>query len=139
MVLNVSMMLRNILFSFLFIIPLSLIGGNNDFDTLSIKPIGVDYSKYPGTDKLYIVGECDGMEGNQIVIFQNRPSFDFFENNETYKEEQKELETAVWAEILDNDSEAIVVKGRWHKYNEKMVFLCHQILKINEFPPIEHN
>ncbi len=126
------MMFRNILFSMLFIFPLSLFGEDDDFDTLSIKPIGADYSKYPGTDKLYIVGECEGMEGNQIVIFQNRPCFDFFENNETYQEEQKELEKAIWVEILDNDSEPIVVKGRWHQYNDRTVFLCHQILKLNK-------
>lgn len=125
-------MYRNIIFSLLFMLPLSLFGEDDDFDTLSIKPIGVDYSKYSGNDKLYMVGECDGMEGNQIVVFQNRPSFDFFENNEAYKEEQKELEKAIWTEILDHDTESIVVKGRWHKYNEKMVFLCHQILKMNK-------
>ena len=132
-------MLRNILLSVLFLAPLNLIGGNDDFDTLSIKPIGVDYSKYSGTDKLFLVGECEGMDGNQVVIFQNQPSFEFFENNETYKEEQKDLEQTIWTEILDNDSEAIVVKGRWHKYNEKMVFLCHQILKINEYVPNSTN
>lgn len=132
-------MLRKILLSVLFLAPLNLIGGNDDFDTLSIKPIGVDYSKYSGTDKLFLVGECEGMDGNQVVIFQNQPSFEFFENNETYKEEQKDLEQTIWTEILDNDSEAIVVKGRWHKYNEKMVFLCHQILKINEYAPNSTN
>jgi hypothetical protein len=125
-------MFRNIIFSLLFILPLSLYGENDEFDTLSIKPIGVDYSKYSGNDKLYIVGECDGMEGNQIVVFQNRPSFDFFENDEAYKEEQKELEQAIWAEILDHDAEPIMVKGRWHQYNDKMVFLCHEILKMNK-------
>lgn len=125
-------MYRNIIFSLVFLLPLSLFGGDEDFDTLSIKPIGVDYSKYPGNDKLYMVGECNDMEGNQIVVFQNRPSFDFFENNEAYQEEQKELEQAIWDEILDNDSEPIVVKGRWHQYNDKMVFLCHEILKINK-------
>ena len=125
-------MFRNIVFSLLFILPLNLFGEGDGFDTLSIMPIGVDYSKYPGTDKLFIVGECEGMEGNQIVVFQNRPSFDFFENNETYKAEQKELENAIWAEILDKDSEPIVVKGRWHQYNDRKVFLCHQILQLNK-------
>jgi len=124
-------MFRNIVFSLLFILPLSLFGEGDDFDTLSITPIGVDYSKYPGTDKLFMVGECEGMEGNQVVIFQNRPAFDFFENNEAYKVEQKELENAIWVEILDNDSEAIVVKGRWHQYNDRKVFISHQILKLN--------
>ena len=126
------MMFRNIVFSLFFILPLNLFGEGDDFDTLSIKPIGVDYSKYPGTDKLFIVGECEGMEGNQVVVFQNRPSFDFFENNEAYKAEQKELENAIWAEILDNDSEPIVVKGRWHQYNDRKVFLSHQILQLNK-------
>jgi hypothetical protein len=28
------------------------------------------------------------------------------------------------------------VKGRWHQYNERMVFLCHQILKLNEQQPL---
>ena len=125
-------MFRNIVFSLLFVLPLSLFGEDDDFDTLSIIPIGVDYSKYAGTDKLYMVGECEGMEGTQVVIFQNRPSFDFFYNNETYQAEQKELEKAIWAEILDNDSESIVVKGRWHQYNDRRVFLCHQILKLNK-------
>ena len=86
-------MLRNILFSALLLVPISLLAGEN-FDTLSIKPLGLDYSKYPGVDKLYIVGECEGMTGNQIVVFQNRPSFEFFEENESYKAEQKELEKA---------------------------------------------
>jgi hypothetical protein len=107
-----------------------------EYETISVKPIGVDYSKYSGIDKLYMVGECAGMTGNQIVVFQNRPSFDFFENDETYCDEQKELEQAIWSEILDCDSEAIVVKGRWHQYNERMVFLCHQILKLNEQQPL---
>ena len=130
------MMFRNIVFSLFFILPLNLFGEGDDFDTLSIKPIGVDYSKYPGTDKLFIVGECEGMEGNQVVVFQNRPSFDFFENNEAYKAEQKELENAIWAEILDNDSEPIVVKGRWHQYSDRKVFLCHQILQLNKNKPL---
>ena len=129
-------MFRNILFALFFVLPLSLFGEDDDLDTLCIKPIGVDYSVYPGTDKLYMVGECDGMEGNQIVVFQNRPSFDFFEDNETYEAEQKELEKAIWDEILDNDSEPIELKGKWHKYNERMVFLCHQILKLNNIPPL---
>ena len=129
-------MLKNIFISILITFPISLFGETGEFDTLSIKPIGVDYSKYTGNDKLYIVGECEGMSGNQIVIFQNRPSFDFFEKNETYKEEQKELEKAIWEEILDNDEETIVVKGRWHQYNNRMVFLCHQILEMNKSPQI---
>ena len=125
------MLLRNIFFSILISLPISLFGETDEYDTLSIKPIGVDFSKYPGNDKMYIVGECEGMVGNQIVIFQNRPSFDFFEKNETYKEEQKELEKAIWEEILDNDEESIVLKGKWHNYNDRVVFLCHQILKMN--------
>lgn len=125
-------MLRNLILLLVFILPLSVFGENDSYDTLSIRPIGVDYSKYPGTDKLYIVGECEGMAGNQIVIFQNRPSFDFFENNQNYSTEQIELEKAIWSEILDSDSEPIVVKGRWHKYNDRMVFLCHQILSLNK-------
>jgi hypothetical protein len=116
--------------------PFLLFGETDEYDTLSIKPIGVDYSKYTGVDKLYIVGECEGMEGNQIVIFQNRPCFDFFEKDETYRDEQKELEKALWEEILDNDEEKIVVKGKWHKYNNRAAFLCHQILKMNKKPLI---
>jgi len=127
-------MLRNIFIAILIALPFSLFGETDDYDTLSIKPIGVDYSKYPGNDKLYIVGECDGLKGNQIVIFQNRPSFDFFEKDEAYRDEQKELETAIWQEILDNDEEKIVVMGKWHNYNKRMVFLCHQILKMNTWP-----
>jgi len=115
--------------------PTILFGGDDEYDTISIKPLGVNYSKYQGTNKLYIVGECDGMVGNQIVVFQNRPSFEYFENNETFNVEQKELENAIWAEILDNDTEPIVVKGRWHQYNDRMVFLCHQILNINSNNP----
>ena len=124
-------MARNVFLFLLFILPLSLFGGNDSYDTLSILPIGVDYSKYLGTDKLYIVGECEGRVGNQIVIFQNRPSFDFFEDNQHYNDEQLELEKEIWSEILDKDAEPIVVKGRWHKYNDRMVFLCHQILSLN--------
>lgn len=124
-------MVRNIVVALFFIIPLNLFGETDEFDTISVKPIGVNYSKYSGVDKLYLVGECDGKKGNQIIVFQNRPSFDFFENNEAYKAEQKDLEQAIWAEILDNDSEPIIVKGIWHEYNERMVFLCHQILKMN--------
>jgi hypothetical protein len=105
---------------------------DDEFETISVKPIGVDYSKYSGINKLYMVGECDGMTGNQIVVFQNRPSFDFFENDDSYRVEQQELEKAIWSEILDSDSEPIVVKGRWHRYNERMIFLCHQILKMDE-------
>lgn len=127
-------MLKNIILSILITLPLTLLGGDDEFDTLSIKPIGVDYSKYSGTNKLFMVGECKGLKGNQIVVFQNRPSFDFFEENQTYKEEQAELEKAIWAEILDNDNEAIIVKGKWHEYNERMIFLCHQIVKINKVP-----
>lgn len=108
----------------------------DEYETISVKPIGVDYSKYSGMNKLYMVGECDGMTGNQIVVFQNRPSFDFFENDEAYRDEQRELEKAIWSEILDRDSEAIIVKGRWHQYNERMIFLCHQILKLNELQPL---
>lgn len=124
-------MFRNIFFSAVLLIPINLLAGGN-FDTLEIKPLGLDYSKYSGTDKLYIVGECEGMTGNQIVVFQNRPSFDYFVANESFKEEQKELEKALWAEILDKDSEPIVVKGRWHEYNGRMVFLSHQILQLNK-------
>jgi len=115
--------------------PTILFGGDDEYDTISIKPLGVNYSKYQGTNKLYIVGECDGMVGNQIVVFQNRPSFEYFENDETFNMEQKELENAIWTEILDNDTEPIVVKGYWHQYNDRMVFLCHQILKINSNNP----
>ena len=114
--------------------PLLLIGRDEEFDTLTIKPIGVEYSKYPGINKLYIVGQCEGMDGNQIVVFQNRPSFDYFENDETYKTEQTELEKAIWAEILDQKADPIMVKGRWHQYNDRMVFLCHQIIKMNKLP-----
>lgn len=128
----ISIMFRNILLIFLVALPISLIGGEDAYDTLSIKPIGVDYSKYAGTDKLFMVGECTGMKGNQIVVFQNRPAFDFFTKNETYKDEQKELERAIWAEILDKDSEPIIIKGKWHEYNDRMIFLCHQILKMNK-------
>ena len=127
-------MLKNIVLSILITLPLTLLGEDNEFDTLSIKPIGVDYSKYSGTNKLFMVGECKGLKGNQIVVFQNRPSFDFFEENETYKEEQVELEKAIWEEILDNDNETIIVKGKWHEYNERMIFLCHQIVKMNKGP-----
>jgi len=124
-------MIKNIFFVLFIAFPISLFG-EDVYDTLSIKPIGIDYSKYPGNDKMYMVGECDGMEGNQIVIFQNRPTFEFFEKNEIYKDEQKELEKAIWAEILDDDSEPIIVKGKWHQYDDRMVFLCHQILKMNK-------
>lgn len=117
------------------LIPTVLFGVDDPYDTISIKPMGVNYSKYQGTDKLYIVGECDGLVGNQIVVFQNRPSFEYFENNETFNEEQKELENAIWSEILDNDAEPIIVKGRWHQYNDRMVFLCHQILQLNKNNP----
>lgn len=116
-------------------LPSVLFGVDDPYDTLSIRPIGVNYSKYAGTDKLYIVGECDGLEGNQIVVFQNRPSFEYFENNETFNTEQKALENAIWDEILDNDNEQIVVIGRWHQYNDRMVFLSHQILKLNDLTP----
>lgn len=132
-------MLKNVFLILFIAIPMSLFGENDDFDTLSIKPIGIDYSKYPGNDKMYIVGECEGMEGNQIVIFQNRPTFDFFENSDTYKVEQKELEKAIWGEILDHDSEPILVKGKWHQYNDRRVFLCHQILKIDKKPLLQQS
>ena len=116
------------------VFPLSLMGNDVKYDTLTIKPIGVEYSKYPGINKLYIVGKCEGMEGNQIVVFQNRPSFDYFESDEAYKSEQSELEMAIWAEILDLKANPIIVKGRWHQYNDRMVFLCHQIIKMNKLP-----
>lgn len=125
-------MYKNIFLSLLIFIPLNLLGENEDYDTLSINPIGVDYSKYAGVDKLFMVGECEGMAGNQVVIFQNRPSFDFFENNQTYRDEQKELEKAIWDVILDSHAAPIVVKGHWHQYNNRMVFLCHQILTIGK-------
>lgn len=125
------MMLRNTFLALFVALPFSLFG-EDVYDTLSIKPIGIDYSKYPGNDKMYMVGECAGLEGNQIVIFQNRPTFEFFEKNDSYSDEQKELENAIWAEILDNDSESIVVMGKWHEYDDRMVFLCHQILKMNK-------
>ena len=125
-------MAKVILFFIILLSPIVLLGEDDEFDTLSIKPIGLDYSKYSGIDKMYIVGECEGLEGNQIVIFQNRPAFDFFQKNDDYQVEQKELEKAIWAEILDHDAESIVVKGKWHAYNDRMVFLCHQILKMNK-------
>ena len=109
-------------------------GNDNGYDTLAIKPIGLSYSKYNGTDKLYVVGEVAGMTGNQVVVFQNRPSFEYFEKNDEYLLEQKQLEDAIWEEILDGDDEAIIVTGRWHKYNDRMVFLSHQILQINKNP-----
>ncbi len=128
--------MRKFLFLILsFALPATLFGESDKLDTISIKPIGLDYSKYAGTDKLFIVGECEGMEGNQIVIFQNRPSFEFFNNDEVYKAEQKELEQAIWKEILDNDDEPIILTGRWHQYNGRKVFLSQQILKINEGTP----
>ena len=115
------------------LIPIAMFGGDkNEYDTIKIRPIGVDYSKYSGTDKLFMVGECEGMNGNQVVIFQNRPSFDFFNNDETYKEEQKELEQAIWNVILDQEAEPMVIKGRWHQYQDRTVFLCHKIIKINK-------
>ncbi len=120
---------------FLLSLPTVLFGVDDSYDTLSIRPIGVNYSKYAGTDKLYIVGECDGMQGNQIVVFQNRPSFEYFESNDVFNTEQKALENAIWDEILDNDNEQIVVIGRWHQYNDRMVFLSHQIVKLNNVTP----
>jgi len=129
-------MLRVIIASILLIQPFSMYGETDEYDTIFFKPIGVDYSKYPGNNKMYIVGECEGMKGNQIVVFQNRPTFDFFETNEAYKQEQQALEQAIWKEILDNDEESIMVKGKWHKYNDRDVFLCHQILKMNKEPLI---
>ncbi len=110
------------------------LGGDDEYDTLSIKPIGVDYSKYQGINKLYLVGECEGMQGNQIVIFQNRPSFDYFENDQEYIDEQKELEKALWQKILNHDDDPIILKGRWHRFNDRMVFLCHQIVQLNKAP-----
>lgn len=110
-------------------------GNDEEYETLAIKPIGVDYSKYQGINKLYMVGECEGMPGNQIVIFQNRPSFDYFENDTTYIEEQRELEKALWQKILKHDNDPILVKGRWHRYNDRMVFLCHQIIRMNPAIP----
>ena len=114
--------------------PILSFGKDTNSDTLTIKPIGVDYSRYPGNHKLYIVGECDGMNGNQIVVFQNRPSFAFFESNETYTEEQKELEKAIWQMIHDN--ETMQVQGKWHTYNNRMIFLCHRILKMKKAVPV---
>jgi len=129
-------MIRILTILFLTMAPIMLFGSDDEFDTLSITPIGVDYSKYQGMNKLYIVGECEGMEGTQVVIFQNRPSFDFFDNDEAYVDEQKELEKAIWEEILDQDQEPIVVKGRWHQYNDRMVFLCHRIIQMNKVTQI---
>lgn len=131
--------MTKILISVVFIlIPISMFGGDkNEYDTIKIKPIGVDYSKYSGTDKLFMVGECEGRKGNQVVIFQNRPSFDFFDNDESYKEEQKELEQAIWNVILDQDAEPMVIRGRWHQYQDRTVFLCNQILKINKTAQLE--
>lgn len=116
----------------LILMPTVLFGIDDDYDTISIKPIGLNYSKYHGVNKLYVVGECEGMTGNQVVIFQNRPSFDFFNDDQEYADEQKELEKVLWQEILDKDAKPIVVRGRWHQYNDKMVFLCHQILHMNK-------
>jgi hypothetical protein len=118
--------------SLLLLMPTVLFGNDDDYDTISIKPIGLNYSKYQGVNKLYVVGECEGMVGNQVVIFQNRPSFDFFNDDQEYSDEQKELEKVLWQEILDKDAKPIVVRGRWHRYNDKMVFLCHQILHLNK-------
>jgi hypothetical protein len=127
------MILSRILTAILLIfVPAVLFGTDDGYDTISIKPIGLDYSKYHGINKLYVVGECEGMTGNQVVIFQNRPSFDFFNDDQEYSEEQKELEKALWLEILDKDAKPIVVMGRWHRYNDKMVFVCHQILRMNK-------
>ena len=125
--------MRRFLFIVVFALSPMLIAAenSNDMDTITIRPIGVDYSKYSGVNKLFMVGECMGKQGNQVVIFQNRPSFDYFENDHTYKEEQKELEQAIWSEILDQDNEPMILKGRWHKYQDRKVFLCHQILQIN--------
>ena len=111
--------------------PIVLPGEDDEMDTICVKPIGVDYSKYAGTDKLYMVGECEGMKGNQVVIFQNRPSFDFFDDDKAYMDEQKALEQAIWSEINDDDDEPITIEGRWHQYNGRKVFLSHKILKIN--------
>ncbi len=116
----------------LILVPSVLFGNDEENDTLSIKPIGLNYSKYHGVNKLYMVGACEGMTGNQVVIFQNRPSFDFFNDDQEYTDEQKELEKALWQEILDKDAKPIVVRGRWHQYNDKMVFVCHQILQMNK-------
>lgn len=125
--------MRTFIAALFILIPISIFGGDRtEDDTLKIRPIGLDYSKYSGTNKLFMVGECEGLTGNQIVIFQNRPSFDFFENDETYKDEQKELEQAIWKLILDQDAEPMVLKGRWHEYQDRTVFLCHKILKIDK-------
>jgi hypothetical protein len=123
---------RIISITLLLLAPIVLFGIDDEYDTISIKPIGLNYSKYQGVNKLYVVGECEGMTGNQVVIFQNRPSFDFFNDDKEYADEQKELEKALWQEILDKEAEPIVVMGRWHRYNDKMVFLCHQILHMNK-------
>ena len=123
----------------LILMPTVLFGIDDEYDTISIKPIGLNYSKYQGVNKLYVVGECEGMTGNQVVIFQNRPSFDFFNDDQEYSDEQKELEKALWQEILDKDAKPIVVMGRWHRYNDKMVFLCHQILHMNKHTGLTQN
>jgi hypothetical protein len=115
---------------FLFAFPLMAIDPQDD--TISIKPIGVDYSKYAGTNKLFMVGECEGMEGNQIVVFQSQPSFEYFEKNEDYAGRQKKLEEAIWREILDNDAEEIVIRGRWHMMNERRIFLANEVIRINQ-------
>ncbi len=126
-------MIRPLLIILFFLYPfVNIAEDNSDTQILTIRPIGVDYSKYLGTNKLYIVGECKGLSGNQVVIFQNRPSFDYFENDQSFKDEQKELELAIWSEILDKDDEPMILKGRWHTYQGKMVFLCHQILHLNQ-------
>ena len=83
-----------------------------------------------------MVGQCDGMTGNQVVVFQNRPAFEYFESNQEFIDEQKELEKAIWSQILDEESGSLELKGRWHKYNDRMIFLCHQILKIGKKNPI---
>jgi len=126
-------MIRPLLIALFLLYPYANIAeDNNETQILTIRPIGVDYSKYLGTNKLYIVGECEGLSGNQVVIFQNRPSFDYFESDQKYRDEQKELELAIWSEILDKDDEPMILKGRWHKYQDKMVFLCHEILRLNQ-------
>ena len=127
---NFTVMLRYIFLVVFIASPGLMFGVDDRSDTLTIKPIGVDYSKYSGNNKLYIVGECEGMKGNQIVVFQNRPSFDFFENDETYKEEQKVLEKEIWNVILEKDS--MIVKGVWHEYHDRRVFLCHKIIKMKK-------
>jgi hypothetical protein len=62
-------MVRGLLVSVLLLGSLMSFAVEGEYETISVKPIGVDYSKYSGIDKLYMVGECAGMTGNQIVVF----------------------------------------------------------------------